>query len=138
LQSPLQLLSPSILAPDQDVGISHHNGGCGSRSPTSSRLRVRPTVACIACASSPFPPFSSLCAAFLLNPQDLGSHVIFQVRSREAMQTEDEMQEAVLFDFGLCGCRHHAVFRIVAVLGSTHNSVAREESIKICIEVYGQ
>ena len=33
LQWPLVVTSPSILAPDHAVGISHHDGGCGSRSP---------------------------------------------------------------------------------------------------------
>ena len=32
-QRPLVVASPSILAPDQAVGISHHDGSCGSRSP---------------------------------------------------------------------------------------------------------
>ena len=36
LQRLLVVTSLSILAPDQAMGISHHDGGCSSRSPTSS------------------------------------------------------------------------------------------------------
>jgi hypothetical protein len=33
MQQSLVVASPTILAPDHAVGISHHDGGCGSRSP---------------------------------------------------------------------------------------------------------
>ena len=56
LQRPLVVASPSILAPDQAVGISHHDGGCGSRSP---RVHLR-SLASILCRSDHTQPFSSI------------------------------------------------------------------------------
>jgi len=40
LQRPLVVASLSILAPDHAVGISHHDGGCGSRSPPGPWISI--------------------------------------------------------------------------------------------------